>query len=97
MNTSSLVSDCPCCGQGGLEIVRIKSSPPTSAVVCAECDRIWTAPSKVGLQNEAELDDVLSKLGLSSTWSNLERLQQGVPWDYLEAGLQLILKRRGEA
>ena len=92
-----IVYDCPCCGQGGLEEVRINSSPPTAAIACSECDRVWLAPHKVGLHNDAELDDVLAKLGLSNGWSNLERLHHGVPWDQLETGYQTILISKQQA
>lgn len=94
MITSSLIYDCPSCGQGGLEVVRIKSSPPIEAVVCSECDRIWVAPRKIGVNNDDELEGALSQLGLSGTWSNLECIQQGVPWHRLDAGYQTILSSK---
>ena len=83
--------DCPCCGQGGLELVRIKSSPPTVAVACSECDRTWVAPSKVSVNNDTELSVVLSKFGLTNTWESLERIHQGIHWDDLGTDFQSIL------
>ena len=97
MIVSSLVYDCPCCGQGGLEVVLIKSNPPTEAIACSECDRIWVAPRKVGVNNDAELEIALPQLGLSGAWSNLECIHQGVPWDHLETGYQAILSSKRQA
>lgn len=86
--------DCPCCGQGGLELVRIKSSPPTVAVACSECDRTWVAPNKVGANDETELAVLLSQLGLTESWANLECIHQGIPWDSLDADYHSILLQR---
>ena len=94
INNSSLIYDCPCCGQGGLELVRIKSSPPIIAIVCSECDRIWPEPRKVGVINDAELGSLLSHLGLSEDWSNLECLHPGVHWTQLDASYQSILNKK---
>jgi uncharacterized Zn finger protein len=90
----SLIYDCPCCGQGGLELVRIKSSPPVEAAICSECDRIWPAPHKVGVRNDAELGVTLSHLGLSENWSNIEHIHPGVFWDHLDASYQSTLKNK---
>lgn len=94
INTSSLVYDCPCCGQGGLESVRIKLTPPSDAIVCSECDRIWLAPNKVGIDNDMQLETVLLQLGLSDSWSNLECIASGVHWDSLDPVYQEILNRK---
>lgn len=92
-----IIYDCPNCGQGGLEFVRIKSNPPLMAVVCSECDRIWPEPHKVGLENDAELGDFLPQLGLTEDWSNLECIHPGVDWDSLDDGYQLIVKMKAMA
>lgn len=74
--------------------MRIKSCPPTTAVVCSECDRVWSAPRKVGLNNDAELEAVLLHAGLSGSWEDIECIHQGVFWDQLEADYQSILSRK---
>lgn len=96
MITPTLIYDCPCCGQGGLELVSIKTNPSIVAVACSECDRIWIPPCKVGVNNETDLEVVLSQLGLSGAWANIESIQQGVPWDHLDADYQTILMRKHE-
>ncbi len=88
---------CPCCGQGGLEVVRIKLSDAIEAVVCSECDRIWLAPDKVGLHNDAMLETTLSNPGLSASWSNLECIAQGVPWERIDPACQAILSSKRHA
>ena len=79
-----IVYDCPCCGQGGLELVRIMTSPPVEAVVCAECDRIWRSPRRVGIHNDEQLDGVCEELGIEPQWTNLESEGQGVPWERID-------------
>lgn len=85
------VYDCPCCGQGGLEVVRIESSPPVEAVVCSECDSIWRSPRAVGLHNAEGLDAVLGELGVPQSWRSLTRRFQGVDWDRIDHEFQIIL------
>ena len=91
---ASIVHACPGCGQGGLEIVRLRSRPPREAVVCAECDRIWLDSTKVGFQGDEQLMTALPEIGLSGDWSDLERLQVGVPWERLDEQYQAFLERR---
>jgi hypothetical protein len=64
------------------------------AVVCAECDRLWLDSEKVGIHNDEQLEDALNKIGMTADWSNLERVQHGVPWDKVDEEYQLILKKR---
>ena len=93
-STPTIVYDCPCCGQGGLEAVRIKSSPPVEAVVCVECDRVWLAPYKVGLQNDGQLEPALLGVGVDPSWSSLDRISQGGAWDRLDSDYQAVLQRK---
>lgn len=85
------VYDCPCCGQGGLEVVLIESDPPVEAVVCSECDRIWRSPRPVGLHNDEDFDAVLGELGVPQLWSSLSRRYKGVAWVRLDHEYQVIL------
>lgn len=95
MNTQdTIVYDCPCCGQGGLELARLKTAPASMVVVCAECDRIWLDTKRVGLHNDAELEDALNKIGVTGGWSELEIIQQGIPWASLDEQYQQILTHK---
>ena len=91
MNVQPNVYGCPCCGQGGLTLVRINTLPPVEAVVCSECDRIWVAPAKVGMTHDEVVGDVLPAMGLSPYWENFEIIGRGVPWDRLDVDFQNIL------
>ena len=97
MTHNRLIYDCPACGQGGLEIVRIKSSSPRDAIVCSECDRIWLTPEKVGLRNDETVEIALPRLGVEPSWLNLQRISKGVAWEQLDAHYQAILSTKGLA
>lgn len=97
ISPSTLIYDCPCCGQGGLEIVRIKSNPPAEAIVCSECECIWIGQDKVGFHTEDRLESILSRFGLSASWTNLERIGQGVLWERLDPAYQSILSSKQQA
>jgi hypothetical protein len=88
-----VIHECPRCGQGGLEAVRIRTSPPIEAVVCAECDTVWLAPRKVGFQFDGRVSEVLPGIGVEPSWSSFESISEGIPWERLDVNYQMLLTR----
>lgn len=97
MSPEKLIYECPRCGQGALEVARLKSTPPVEVVACAECDSTWISPTKVGFSPEADLSELLERLGLEISPSSRLILREGVPAEMIAEEYRSFLAARDRA
>ncbi|MBK1815088.1 hypothetical protein JIN84_05665 [Luteolibacter yonseiensis] len=71
--------DCPCCGQSGLNLVRLPDLESKMFVLCRECESIWEGTAADLSMPDFRFEEYARSKGIEANWKRMEYINAPPP------------------